>query len=510
MSIVPATPTPDPGSPDTRAIQRRIRLGMLALGARSVLQQLTILGANVYLARVLTPRDYGVFAIVQFAMSFFVVFGDVGLGPSLVQKQDTPNQTELSTVFWFQLGLSLAILGVLFVAAPYVLRLWPDLPADSPWLLRGLGLTFLFTVLRVVPSLLLERNLRFGWISVIEFAGTLAFYATAVVLAWRGASAASLVLASIAQTGFSAIALNLAQRWRPSWVFDTPSLRRMLRFGLNYQGKVVMGLINSSVTPLVAGIRLGGHGLGLVNFAQSTAWLPLQLVSIVGRVSFPAFSRLQHDRRALAAEIERAVVLCATATLFFVGLCVGIGPKLVEIIYSAKWLHAVPALYVYSLALAIGFNGPIVASALDALGKPQIVFRMSIVWSLINWASVLVATHFARTPLAFALGYAVHIVLGNLALIVVLRRMLPEARPLRRLLPGAIAALIVAGCGRFGLLPRLESGLGLAAAVVALAVTFLATSLALDPTLASTLRVALRGRAHPNAKAPAEKALDSS
>ena len=73
----------------------------------------------------------------------------------------------------------------------------------------------------------------------------------------------------------------------------------------------------------------------------------------------------------LAAEIERTIVVCANATLFFVGLCLGIGPPMVDIIYSAKWLPAFPALYVYSLAIAIGFLSSIVASALDALGRPK-------------------------------------------------------------------------------------------------------------------------------------------
>lgn len=469
-----------------------MRIGALALGARSILQQLTTLVANVYLARVLTPADYGVFAIVQFAMAFFVVFGDVGLGPSLVQKRETPNQVELSTVFWFQLGLSLTVLGVVFVSAPLVLSLWPELPSGTEWLLRGLALTFLFTVLKVVPSLLLERNLRFGRISMIEFFGTVLFYATAVILASRGANAASLVLASVAQAGFAALALNLVQRWRPSFVFDRTALRGMLRFGVNYQGKVVMSLVNSSVTPLVAGIRLGEHGLGIVNFAHNTAWFPVQLVYIMGRVSFPAFSRLQHDRRALAGEIERTIVVCATATLFFVGLCLGIGPRMVEIIYSAKWLPAFPALYVYSLAIAIGFLSPIVASGLDALGRPQIVFRLSMAWSAINWVSVLIATEFARTPFAFGVGYSVHVVLGNLAVIVILRRMLPEARPLRRILPAVLGMALVAGLGRFLLYPWLQGGVSLALGVVALAAAFLGLALLLDPALASTLRAALK------------------
>ena len=165
---------------------------------------------------------------------------------------------------------------------------------------------------------------------------------------------------------------------------------------------------------------------------------------------------------------------------------------MVDIIYSAKWLPACPALYVYSLAIAIGFLSTTVASALDALGRPQIVFRLSIAWSVINWVSVMIATEFARTPFAFGLGYSVHVVLGNLAVIVILRRVLPEARPIRRLLPAALGSVLIAGLGRFLLYPWLQGGVSLALGVVALAAAFLGLGLLLDPALASTLRVALR------------------
>ena len=407
-------------SPDANAVRHRIRFGLIALAARSLLQQLTILGANVYLARVLSPGDYGVFAIVQFAMALFAVFGDVGLGPALIQKGGMPTQRELSTVFWFQLGLSLVVVSLVWVAATRVRQLWPDLPPGCEWLLRGLALAFVFTLLRVVPSLLLERELRFGLLSAFELIGTIVFYSVAVVLAQRGANASSLVLGSLAQAGFMALAWNLARRWRPSLVFDRRELRRMLHFGVHYQGKIVMSFVNSSVAPLVAGTRLGHHGLGLLNFAQNVAWFPVQLISIVGRVSFPAFSRLQHDRAALAAEVERALLLCATATLFFVGLCLGIGPSLVNVIYTEKWQPALPALYVYALSIGVGFFSPIIAAVFDALGRPQVVFRLILGWSVVNWISVLLATQVAATPLAFALGYSVHVVLGNSAIVILL------------------------------------------------------------------------------------------
>jgi O-antigen/teichoic acid export membrane protein len=475
-------------SAEAGALGRRARLGMLALGLRSVLQQVTTLVANVYLARRLSPADYGVFAIVQFAMALFTIFGDVGLAPSLVQKESVPTEDELSTVWWFQIGLSVTIVTSVYLASPLILQFWPGLPEGSEWLLRGLALTFLFTVLRVVPSLLLERSLRFGAVSLVEFGGTLAFYGTAVVMAHNGARAASLVTATLVQAVTSTIALNLIRPWRPRWAFNMTALRSMLRFGIAYQGKVIAGFSNTSVTPIIAGTRLGEYGLGLVNFAQNTAWFPLQLVAIVGRVSFPMFSRLQNDRQALAREVERAVLLCATATLFFVALCLGIGPKLVTIIYSDQWAPALPALYVYALAITFGFLSPVVAAVLEALGKPQIMFRLAMGWMLLNWLAVIVATSISRTPLAFALGYSVHVVLGNLAVVVVLKRLLPEVRLTRRLRACVLAAVVAALFGRWALLPWLTTGLLLTAAVLCLALVFVAIAVWLDRSLLGAIR----------------------
>jgi O-antigen/teichoic acid export membrane protein len=191
------------------------------------------------------------------------------------------------------------------------------------------------------------------------------------------------------------------------------------------------------VLPAIAGIRLGDYGLGLVNFAQNTAWFPLQLVTIVGRVSFPMFSRLPSNHQALAREVERAVLLCATATLFFVALCLGIGPKLVTIIYWDQWARAIPALYVYALAITFGFLSPVVAAVLEALGEPQIIFRLAAGWML---------------RAAF------------------------------------VAAVAAATFGRWALLPWLTSGLSLTAAVLCLALVFIAIAVCLDRSLLVAIR----------------------
>src|SRR4051794_27413921 len=147
---------------DRATLGRRARWGVLILGGRTALQQLIVLAGTVYLARVLGPGEFGVFWIVQFALSFFALFGDAGFGAALIQKRDAASQSELSSVFWSQLLLVAFVTSIILATAPWVVRFWPDLPANSAWLLRALSLSLLLTSLRVVPAILMERELLFG------------------------------------------------------------------------------------------------------------------------------------------------------------------------------------------------------------------------------------------------------------------------------------------------------------------------------------------------------------
>ena len=99
--------------PDAASLQRQARLGIALMAGRSVVNQLIILGGNIHLYRVLSPADYGTFAIVQFTISFFRLFGDAGLGAALIQKESEPTHAELSSVWTLQL-----LLGCLLYTSP--------------------------------------------------------------------------------------------------------------------------------------------------------------------------------------------------------------------------------------------------------------------------------------------------------------------------------------------------------------------------------------------------------
>jgi PST family polysaccharide transporter len=467
---------------------------MAMLAGRSVLQNLVILAANVYLARLLSPQDYGIFGILQFALSLFKLIGDTGLGAALVQKKEEPSETELSSIWWFQLALGVSLTLLSMAVVPLVPLIWPSLPKGTQWLLPGLSLSLLFTMLQVVPFLMLERHVHFGWVGSLEFFGTIAYYGTAVLLATRGAGAAALVYASVGQAALVAVAANLVQPWRPKLTFSWSAIRNMMKFGFAFQSNNVVGFVNAAVTPLLAGSRLGSEAFGLIQFAQSAAFFPSLPVGIVRRVYFPFLSRLQHDRPVLVREFELSVSLCALSSFLFFAIFAGAAPEIVAIVYGQKWLPAVPALYVYSFGFCFNFYTWIGSAIVEALGQTKRVFWISLIGTLTNWAIVTALTFRFGTVLSFAWGYWAHLVAAAIVTYFIVRDLVPEAKPIQRALRLVPPSLVSAVLGHFG--ARWVHGPAtLIAWVLAVACIFGAGALALDaPLRAATVGWLRRSR----------------
>jgi PST family polysaccharide transporter len=478
------------------ALKRSARLGLAVLGVRSALQNLVILLANVYLARWLDRADFGIFGILQFALSFFRLVADTGLGAALVQQKEAPDDTELSTIWWLQLAIGVGVTAASLVLARFLPLIWHSIPPGATWLLPALAFGLLCTMLQSIPFLILERDVRFGWVGTLEFLGTLAFYGTALILAARHAGPAALVWASVGQAALVSIAANVLQPWRPKLRFSFQSIRKQLKFGAAFQAGNAVGFSNTAVTPLLVGAGLGADALGIIQFAESTAFFPSTVVLIVRRVYFPFLSRLQADRPAFQHEFEQAVVLCALPTFFFFGLFAGAAPAVVSIIYGAKWIPAVSSLVVYSFGFCFTFFSWIGDAAMAALNDMGRLFRIKIVSALVSWSATLVAIWLFPTPLSFAIGYLVQLVVTPLMIHAAIRDRLPGLRILRRLRGVAFAGIVVAALGR-AVVGRLGGALTLGAFIAVALVVFVGVALTVDPELKRQARTLLANRGRP-------------
>jgi PST family polysaccharide transporter len=265
-----------------------------------------------------------------------------------------------------------------------------------------------------------------------------------------------------------------------------------LKFGAAFQGSNAVGFANAAVTPLVVGARLGSEALGVIQFAESTAFFPSLVVSLVRRVYFPYLCRLQADRAAFQREFEQAVALSAVPSFFFFGLFAGTAPAIVSVIYGAKWLPAVPSLVVYSFGFCFTFFSWIGDAALAALGDMGRLLRIKVIVAVVNWVATLVATAWMPTPLAFAVGYALHLIATPILIYVVIRRHLPTLSFLPLLRGLAIAAAALALIGRISA-AYIDGPVRLAGYVLAALVMFYGLALAVDERLRQATRAFMEG-----------------
>ena len=456
--------TARPTDIDLHALGGLVTRGIVALVSRTIVMQLVVFAGSVALMRLLTPREFGIVAIVQSVLAIVVFFGDTGVGGALVRQGTVPTERQLSSVFYLQLAASLLLMTAVLGVAGTIPRIWPDLPQDAVLLMRVLAVDFVLISLRIPPMLLLERQLRFGTLSVLDIAGGLTFYSVAVIFALGGAGVWALAVAVLARTSLVTAAAFVVSGWRPRLMFAWTDLRPLLRFGVAQQSRNIISLVNDAVTPFWGGRVLGVTAVGYLNWARQTAYFPLKMVDTMRTVGFPLFARLQHDRALLGEAVGRAIHLCAFVTCGCVGLFAGLGEPLTRYVFSEQWLPAVPLLVVFAGAISIGFLSPLVASALDALGRPGVFLRVACVWTAITWIAVPIGTTYGGT-LGFALGYASHVVIGNVVIAEVLRRMLPEARFWRRVRTPLLAASATAAAGRLVLTPLSSNPLWFAMAV---------------------------------------------
>ncbi len=396
-------PAADLGLPDSlHEIKKKSLKGVGALIKRQIAVKIIIMAAGIILARLLAPQTFGIFAIVSFVVTFFSTFSDIGIGAALIQKKGNLSREELSTTFWLQQILAWCVVGVVLVIAPLALLVYPSLPSASVWLIRAMAVSFVFVSLKTIPAILMERKLDFNRIAWVDVAENLSFNITAICFAMAGFEVWSFIIAALIRSILGTIIIYAISSWRPTLQFRLAAIKDMVRFGLPYQGNAILGFIKDAVTPLFVGAYAGAAAVGYVTWAKNFAFAPLTLSESFGRVSFPAFSRIQDNRELLARTVESSI-RCMTLVMFPVTvLMVVLGPGIIHVVFTDKWMPGLWAYYFYCTSpLLIGVLLPMYCAIL-AVGKSKILLKMTVVLVVLEWGlGVPLVLQFGFNGIAF-------------------------------------------------------------------------------------------------------------
>ncbi len=391
-------------STDVSLIKKRSLLGVVSLVSRSFLVQGVALLANFLLTVFLDPQTFGIFFLVSAFIGFFSYFSDVGLAAALIQKKEKLTREDLKTTFFIQQLLVILLLLVIFFLSPLAIK-WYHLEKQAIFLLYSLAISFLFSSFKTIPSVLLERELKFNLLIIPQILETLVFNILAVVLAWKGFGINSFSIAVLARGVVGLVAMYSLSPWKIGFAFSKDSLKKLLEFGLPYQVNTFVAVAKDDLMTIVLGKIVGATGLGYLGWAKKWAEQPLRfLMDNVSKVAFPTFSRLQDDHQRLIKAVEKSVFFLTFLTFpVLVGFSV-LASDLVKIIPRyLKWQPALLALYLYSFNSAWAVVSTSMTNLLNAIGQIKKTFRLMLMWLGLTWGLMpIMGLKFGYNGIAFA------------------------------------------------------------------------------------------------------------
>lgn len=428
---------------DLAAVKKRVLAGFAWQGMTKLIVQIASWGTTLFVARIISPSEYGIVAAAGVFTELLIILTELGLAQGLIQKPSLTSR-ERDGAFFVSLALGLAAYVVLFLAAPLIARFY-QMPVLTE-VVRVSALAVVFGSLKTVPLAIAMRRMNFRYRSLVEMGGTLMMTLSVILMAVSGYGIWSLVWGPVIGH-FVMICAYLPLMGRlPRPRFSLADVTAPMRFGLKVTGTNLLYYVWSRADVAIIGKVLGERLLGIYSMAFQLAVLPLDKIGFVfTQVMFPALARLQHDLKAsqdLFIQQHRNLVLVAYPVLFGLAL---VADDAVLLLLTEKWLPIVPYLRGLCAVSALRISGMLMPPTLYARGKPELVLRYSGLAAVLLPLAILVGAQFGLGGVvaAWIACYPVlYVVLGRYCL----RDLeLSWSALLRPLLPVAVATVAMTG-----------------------------------------------------------------
>lgn len=403
-----AGPPTSQGSPELGGGlgRRAVRGVILTVGARG-LKILIQTAAVVVLARLLTPSDYGLVAMVLVIIGFAEIFRDFGLTQAAVQAQ-TLSRVQRDNLWWISTGIGAALMLLLCLCAPLI-ALWYRRP-ELVDLTRAMSVIFLLNGMTAQYRADLTRQLRFRPLAVWEVVSTLVGLAVAIALAASGTSYWALVgqqltIGIVLLVGTAAVA-----GWVPRRPRRSEPMANLLAFGWHLVGSQLLGYLGNNIDSLTIGTRFGTTAMGLYNRAFQLLMTPLgQLRGPTTTVALPVLARLTGNVEETNRYVQRGQTALGLVLVAGLGLVAGAAEPVTMIFLGSQWLSVEPLLRLLAVAGAFHTLGYVAYWIYLAHGLTHMLLRYTVVTVAIKVACVLIGSQWGLIGVAAAYAIAVAI-----------------------------------------------------------------------------------------------------
>ncbi len=381
--------------------QKSVRGGLITAVSQAIILAIQ-LTSTVILARLLTPDDFGVVAMVTAFTAFAGLFRDMGLSAAAVQKPDL-TAAQQDNLFWLNVAAGACLTGMVAAASPLVAWFYrrPELQPVT-LLLSGV---FLVSSMGTQHGARLIREMRFGRNGLATLGGPVAALGVGTALALHGWSYWALVWAVLANSAATTILLWILSPLRPSLPHRGSGIRGMLGFGANVTAYDLVNYFHRNLDNILIGRVWGAELLGCYSRAYQLMMVPIHsLRTPIFTVTFPALCRLQSMPAAFRSYFKRATAVLALLSMPLAALLFTTARDLVPLLLGPGWDTVVPIFSVLALVAFIQPAFTIWGQVTLSLGKPTRYLALGALNSAVivggffvglRWGAVGVASSYA-------------------------------------------------------------------------------------------------------------------
>ena len=355
---------------------------------------------SIILARILAPSDYGLIGMLTIFITIVQLFIDSGFSKAIITKQDR-TQLDLSTAFYFNIGVGVLGYVILFVLSPYI-AVFYNMPLLSS-IMKVTAIGVVINSLNILPTALYAIRLDFKSPARISVLSNLFTGLLGIFLAYRGWGVWALVFQSLGGSLLILILNWINIKWLPTFEFSVSSFRYMWNYGSKVLGSSIISTVYDNIQPLIIGRFFSADSLGLFSRAHGFATLPSSNLSgILNIVSFPLLSKINDDFTRLS-DIYRRLVKMSAFVVFplMIGLA-AVSDPLVKFLLPERWHDCIPMLRILCFSLMWQPISAVNLNLLNAAKRPEVVLKLEFIKKPLGVALLFASIPFGIIVMCYA------------------------------------------------------------------------------------------------------------
>lgn len=355
---------------------------------------------SIFLARLLSPEQFGVVGIAVVFIALTQVFIDVGFTDGLIQRQKMPDSL-FSSVFFINLAISLLLATGLFIVAPLVGEFYND--REVTMVLRYLSIVPVIAALGKVHAAVLTKRMDFKSLTIRDIAATTIGGILGVIAAYNGMGVYSLVIQQVSFAFVGTILLWIGSGWRPRLQFEFKEVYSLMGFSIFVFLDQIFRRVFQKLDTLFIGKVFSPASLGFYARAES---LNSQVMDYSSRslrkIMFPVFSSIQDDDVRFKEVYFKAFNLAAVIAVSLAGVLYFLGEEIIIGLYGEKWRPSVILFQILVFRNILTPFGSLMGKAMLSKGYARIKFQVSVLQRIILLSPMLFGLFYGLEAFACA------------------------------------------------------------------------------------------------------------